>query len=92
MRPLRRQNSFMHTNPTRLLRSGSGGRCRPAGDLDLFLWGRGPREALATDGDLALVDKLRAIAADSTGWVPLKLPGDQPAASLSSGHNRCSQR
>jgi uncharacterized protein (TIGR03083 family) len=38
-----------------------------AGDLDLFLWGRGPREALMTEGDLALIDKLRAIAADSTG-------------------------
>ena len=39
----------------------------PAGDLDLFLWGRGPRATLGTDGDLALVDKLRGIAADSTG-------------------------
>jgi uncharacterized protein (TIGR03083 family) len=38
-----------------------------ATDLDLFLWGRGPREPLATDGNLAMVEKIRAIAADSTG-------------------------
>ena len=38
-----------------------------ATDLDLFLWGRGPREPLAMDGNLALVEKVRAIAADSTG-------------------------
>lgn len=38
-----------------------------AGDLDLFLWGRGLREACAIEGDVALVDRLRVIAADSTG-------------------------
>jgi hypothetical protein len=46
--------------PTAVLRG-------PAGDLDLFLWGRGNREALSIEGDLALVQRLRGIAADSTG-------------------------
>lgn len=39
----------------------------PAGDLDLFLWGRGPKEALTITGDGSLVDTLRAIAAAATG-------------------------
>jgi uncharacterized protein (TIGR03083 family) len=46
--------------PTAVLRGAASG-------LDLFIWGRGPREALATEGDLALVEVLRSIAADSTG-------------------------
>jgi len=39
----------------------------PAGDLDLFLWGRGPKEALTITGDDSSVDTLRAIAAAATG-------------------------
>jgi uncharacterized protein (TIGR03083 family) len=38
-----------------------------AGDLDLFLWGRGPKDHLTTEGDPSLIDSLRAIAADATG-------------------------
>ncbi|MDH3259498.1 MAG: maleylpyruvate isomerase family mycothiol-dependent enzyme [Acidimicrobiia bacterium] len=37
-----------------------------AGDLDLFLWGRGPKDRLIVDGDPSLVDTLRAIAAEAT--------------------------
>ena len=46
--------------PTTILRG-------PAGALDLFVWGRGPRDTLAAAGDLSLVDRLRATAAASTG-------------------------
>jgi uncharacterized protein (TIGR03083 family) len=37
-----------------------------ASELDLFLWGRGPRERLSVDGDASLVDRLREIAAEAT--------------------------
>lgn len=46
--------------PTTVIRGG-------AGDLDLFLWGRGPKAALTITGDGRLVDTLRAIAAAATG-------------------------
>lgn len=38
-----------------------------AWDLDLWLWGRGPLEALAVDGDPALAVRLRALVAAATG-------------------------
>jgi uncharacterized protein (TIGR03083 family) len=37
-----------------------------ASDLDLFLWGRAPKERLSIAGDETLVDKLREIAAAAT--------------------------
>jgi hypothetical protein len=37
-----------------------------ASDLDLFLWGRAPKERLSITGDEALVDRLRGIARDAT--------------------------
>ena len=37
-----------------------------ASDLDLFLWGRGPKENLSVSGDPSLVDTLRQIAAEAT--------------------------
>ena len=38
-----------------------------ASDLDLFLWGRGPKDALSVEGEASLVDTLRSIAAAATG-------------------------
>jgi uncharacterized protein (TIGR03083 family) len=38
----------------------------PASDLDLFLWGRGPKERLSIHGEAALVDRLRGIAREAT--------------------------
>ena len=35
-------------------------------DLDLWLWGRGDPKGLAVEGDSALLDRVRAIAAEST--------------------------
>ncbi len=46
--------------PTTVLRG-------PAGDLDLFLWGRGSSDKLAAEGDPTLVGRLREVAALSTG-------------------------
>lgn len=37
-----------------------------AWDLDRWLWGRGPVEALAVDGDQALLARLRVLLADAT--------------------------
>lgn len=37
-----------------------------AGALDLWLWGRGPVEALTLVGDTQLVDRLRAVAVEAT--------------------------
>ena len=38
-----------------------------AGDLDLFIWGRGPSDNLVAEGDPSMVDRLRDVAALSTG-------------------------
>lgn len=46
-------------DPTAVLRGTSP-------DLDLWLWGRGPSEALAVVGDGTVVDRLRTLAAEST--------------------------
>ncbi len=35
-------------------------------DLDLWLWGRGPRDPLSIEGDRTIAEKLRQTAADST--------------------------
>lgn len=37
-----------------------------AADLDLWLWGRGSTERLTVDGDPAILDRLRRMAAEST--------------------------
>lgn len=37
-----------------------------AWDLDRWLWGRGPLEALAVDGDVAVVDRFRAVLVESS--------------------------
>jgi len=39
----------------------------PAGDVDSWLWGRGPLDRLTVAGDGALVALVRSVAADSTG-------------------------
>ncbi|WP_265520756.1 maleylpyruvate isomerase family mycothiol-dependent enzyme [Oerskovia flava] len=38
----------------------------PAWDVDLWLWGRGPREPLTVHGDATLVDRLRSVAWEVT--------------------------
>lgn len=35
--------------------------------MDLWLWGRGSRDDLSVEGDPALIDRLRVVAAESTG-------------------------
>ncbi len=50
--------------------SDDGGKATsraPAGALDAWLWGRGELDALSVNGDMALVELVRRVAADSTG-------------------------